>query len=93
MITIFPHQRRTGVLKAAIGAGFTFEDLRNISVAICYELMEDKNWRGDVICEGAVDKWGPHVRHLWGIIRQYDFEARENINTLALFVKLSAIIF
>ena len=50
-----------GGLQGFIAAGRTFDDIRDFAVSACYNVTVILGYDGDVICEGIIDNFGPHV--------------------------------
>ena len=49
-------------LQAFINQGLEFEDIRDFAVDVCKNVTIDLNYDGEIICDGIIDVFGPHVR-------------------------------
>ena len=56
-------------LKALVGAGNSYEDLKNLTMQICYTVVPPMD--PDLLCEGASYTLGPHV--ITGGFTFYDY--------------------
>ena len=50
-----------GTLQASIASGLTFDDVRDFAVEVCKNVTVLLDYDGDVICDGMIDNFGPHV--------------------------------
>ena len=39
----------------------TFEELHDSIMGYCYQLLTKGDLRGDIMCPGIIDSYGPHV--------------------------------
>lgn len=50
------------LIKLVIALGLEYEDIEDVAIEICGNVLEADGYRGDIICPGVVQNYGPHVR-------------------------------
>ena len=50
-----------GTIQGFIERGFTFDDIRDEAVVVCYGIVDGMGYNGTVMCDGIIDNYGPHV--------------------------------
>ena len=48
-------------LQGLINQNRTFDDVRDFAVDVCKNVTVDLNYDGEIICDGMIDVFGPHV--------------------------------
>lgn len=63
-----------GLLESLIQGGADYEELKNVTMAICYLIVPVEGWNPDTLCELALDTYAPHVIYIFNTT---DKNARE----------------
>ncbi|ELU16409.1 hypothetical protein CAPTEDRAFT_213629 [Capitella teleta] len=71
---------RAGILalQALVKPGNSYEDLKNLTMQLCYEVVPP--YDPDLLCEGALDNYGPHVVYIMNVTSKTPLEICLQIN-------------
>ena len=57
----------------ALDLGLEYEDIRPVLIDVCEEALNSTGQRGDIVCTGVLDHYGPEVRDIYYIVLECMF--------------------